>query len=117
METGAQKHSQFSVLGETHTARTKDFEIEELAFLSLQIQREMNKRDPLYIFASYADANFNLLSEKLSFLESQTNQSWSVNKFYYWLNKYNELPKARRGNKVRRSQRDEEDIAEGVCAA
>lgn len=61
--------------------------VEKLAFMGLEIERWMQKLNHINKLVVVAEKNLSLLSEKLSFLESQTGESWSVGRFYYKLNK------------------------------
>jgi len=64
-----------------------NYPLEEMAFVALEIQKEEEKIPPLLRLIAKADQGFNLLSEKLRFLEVETSDKWYPSKFFYWLGK------------------------------
>lgn len=65
-----------------HSVRTKNHIVEELAFVSLDIEKQESKLSPLVNMALFAERTFRLLSEKLRWMEVQTGQYFYPNKFY-----------------------------------
>ena len=62
--------------------------LEELGFSSLQEKKtQTDKTKFILLHVKYCHERFKKLSEKLSYLESKTNQRWYNSKFYFWLNK------------------------------
>ena len=59
---------------------------EEMAFIALKIKREETGSFVLKRLVKKANLMFFLLSEKLAFLEKETNEKWYASKFYYWIN-------------------------------
>ena len=59
---------------------------EDMAFTALKIKREETDRSILRELVKRANLMFFLLSEKLAFLENETDKKWYPSKFYYWLN-------------------------------
>ncbi len=61
--------------------------LDDMASLSIAIER-MESRLPKFVkLVLQAEFSYRLISEKLSFLEMQTNVRWDESKFYYWARK------------------------------
>lgn len=88
-ELGPSKQRKYSLTAKSggHPTSSRELAMEELAFIGLQIEREESKLPPMIRLVVRADKAFNLLSEKLSFLEIESGEEWTPSKFYYWLNK------------------------------
>lgn len=63
------------------------YPVEEMAFIAAQIKRSEQHFSPIKKLIIRAIGEFALLSEQLSFLEFQTNESWSSSKMRYHLSK------------------------------
>jgi len=61
--------------------------IEDMVSLSIAVDRMDKKMPPFAKLIRQAEFEFNLLSEKLSFLEMSTGDTWGSSKYYFWLNK------------------------------
>jgi hypothetical protein len=61
--------------------------VEEMAFISLELQKRDKVAHPAVKLVLRAIASFRLLSERLAFLESFTGEGWTSSKFYYWAGK------------------------------
>lgn len=86
LEFGARHFERLSIKPSTINHKT-DYPIEEMAFIALEIQKEEAKEAPLMRLIRKANETFNLLSEKLRFLEIETDEKWYASKWFYWMNK------------------------------
>ncbi len=65
----------------------RNFPQEKSAFASAAIKRATEKMSSLQKSIVFAECSFNLISEKLSYLESTTGETWSRQRYYYNLQK------------------------------
>lgn len=87
-ENGPRCESYVMKANQSDPSPKKDFPLEEMAFLRIEIEKELNRQNPISRLVDQADKGFKYLSEKLRFLELETGDSWTKNRFYFWLNKY-----------------------------
>jgi len=88
-QKGKRKESTFplKIKEEYATSKVSIENIEEMAFCSLLSTSYDNQKNQISRFVRIANKQFQLLSEKLSYLERKTGQRWYCSKFYYWLKK------------------------------
>lgn len=84
-ENGKRVGQQIKLKG-TYFNFKKDYPVEEMAFLAIDIERAEKQLPPTLQIVLKADRLFNLLSEKLRFLEIETGETWYESKWYYWIN-------------------------------
>lgn len=71
----------------SHTVYRKDYPVEEMAFIGMQIEKLEQKEAPIVKLIKKACTEFKLISEKLRFLELETGERWYPSRFYFWLSK------------------------------
>lgn len=64
-----------------------EYALEEMAFVALEMKRELEAMSPMKQLVHRARESFRLLSEQLSFLEMETGENWYPAKLYYWVGK------------------------------
>lgn len=90
LKIGANQKSTFEKLSTSESfAPSKQFIVEDLAFASLELQRQNNRMSEIQRMVSIADRTFNLISEKLAWLEKHTGEMWYPVKFYRILKLFN----------------------------
>lgn len=67
--------------------RKNEHEVEEMAMLGLQLQREQERRSPTARLVYEAEMHYHSMSEKLRFLEVSTGDSWYSSKYNFWLDR------------------------------
>jgi hypothetical protein len=72
---------------DSHVVNKQNPDLENMVGLSMVIDKKIEQMHPTAKIVKQADIRFNMLSEKLSFLEDVTGQKWYSSKFYFWLEK------------------------------
>lgn len=71
----------------SETYHRRDYPIEEMAFIALEIQKEEKNEIPLIALVRKTNEAFKLLSEKMRFMEIETQEKWYPSKWFYWLSR------------------------------